>query len=58
MKTYYERRAHEYDDWWLGTGLFADRDRPGWTDFRLRRTQLSRELSRAKPAARLSSRLA
>lgn len=30
MRAYYDRRAHEYDDWWLGTGLFADRDRPGW----------------------------
>ena len=30
MKVYYDRRAAEYDDWWLGTGLFADRDRPGW----------------------------
>ncbi len=27
---YYERRAAEYDEWYLGTGLFADRDRPGW----------------------------
>jgi len=30
MKTYYERRAHEYDDWWLGTGLHGERHRPGW----------------------------
>ncbi len=30
MKEYYEARAPEYDDWWNGTGLFADRDRPGW----------------------------
>jgi demethylmenaquinone methyltransferase/2-methoxy-6-polyprenyl-1,4-benzoquinol methylase len=30
VKAYYEARAPEYDDWWLGTGLFADRDRPGW----------------------------
>src|SRR3954453_17044593 len=30
VKAYYERRAPEYDDWWLGTGLFADRDRSGW----------------------------
>lgn len=29
---YYERRATEYDDWYLGVGLFADRDRPGWAD--------------------------
>jgi len=30
MKTYYDRRAREYDEWYLGTGRFADRDRPGW----------------------------
>lgn len=30
MKEYYDRRAPEYDDWWLGRGLFADRERPGW----------------------------
>jgi demethylmenaquinone methyltransferase/2-methoxy-6-polyprenyl-1,4-benzoquinol methylase len=27
---YYDRRAPEYDDWYLGTGRFADRDRPGF----------------------------
>jgi ubiquinone/menaquinone biosynthesis C-methylase UbiE len=32
MKAYYERRAPEYDDWYLGTGRFADRDRPGWEE--------------------------
>ena len=32
MKAYYEARAREYDDWWLGTGRFAERDRPGWED--------------------------
>ena len=32
MKTYYDRRAFEYDDWWLGQGLYADRDRPGWEE--------------------------
>ena len=32
MRVYYDRRAAEYDDWWLGTGLFADRDRPGWAE--------------------------
>jgi demethylmenaquinone methyltransferase/2-methoxy-6-polyprenyl-1,4-benzoquinol methylase len=30
VKEYYDRRAPEYDDWWLGRGLFAERDRPGW----------------------------
>ena len=32
MKAYYDQRAPEYDDWWLGRGLFADRDRPGWNE--------------------------
>jgi ubiquinone/menaquinone biosynthesis C-methylase UbiE len=30
VKAYYDRRAPEYDDWWLGQGLHADRERPGW----------------------------
>jgi ubiquinone/menaquinone biosynthesis C-methylase UbiE len=30
MATYYERRAPEYDDWYLGRGLFEERERPGW----------------------------
>jgi ubiquinone/menaquinone biosynthesis C-methylase UbiE len=32
MKAYYHARAHEYDDWWLGQGLYADRIRPGWNE--------------------------
>ena len=32
MKAYYDRRAFEYDDWWLGRGRYADRDRPGWDE--------------------------
>jgi len=30
VKAYYDRRAREYDDWWLGRGMYADRERPGW----------------------------
>ncbi|HTC90825.1 MAG TPA: class I SAM-dependent methyltransferase [Bryobacteraceae bacterium] len=30
-REYYDRRAPEYDDWYLGTGLFEQRVRPGWT---------------------------
>ncbi|MBA2276691.1 MAG: methyltransferase domain-containing protein [Chloroflexia bacterium] len=30
MKTYYDQRAAEYDDWWLGRGLYAALHRPGW----------------------------
>src|SRR3954454_676733 len=40
MRDYYERRAREYDDWWLGTGLFARRERPGWHDEVRERTAL------------------
>jgi demethylmenaquinone methyltransferase/2-methoxy-6-polyprenyl-1,4-benzoquinol methylase len=40
MRAYYERRAREYDDWWHGTGLFAARDRPGWTAETARLTEL------------------
>ncbi|HET6964989.1 MAG TPA: class I SAM-dependent methyltransferase [Acidimicrobiales bacterium] len=29
---YYDRRAAEYDEWYRGTGLFADRHRPGWDE--------------------------
>jgi SAM-dependent methyltransferase len=30
MRVYYEKRAAEYDDWWLGAGRFEERERPGW----------------------------
>jgi ubiquinone/menaquinone biosynthesis C-methylase UbiE len=30
VKAYYDRRAPEYDEWYLGSGRFAERDRPGW----------------------------
>jgi demethylmenaquinone methyltransferase/2-methoxy-6-polyprenyl-1,4-benzoquinol methylase len=32
VKTYYDRRALEYNDWWLGEGLYAKRERPGWEE--------------------------
>ena len=32
MKAYYDARAPEYDDWYIGVGLYADRERPGWDD--------------------------
>ena len=31
-RRYYDLRAPEYDDWYLGRGPFADRDRPGWDE--------------------------
>jgi demethylmenaquinone methyltransferase/2-methoxy-6-polyprenyl-1,4-benzoquinol methylase len=48
MRAYYDRRAGEYDSWWLGTRLFNDRERPGWDD---EREQLLAQL-RALPPAR------
>jgi ubiquinone/menaquinone biosynthesis C-methylase UbiE len=32
MKAYYDRRAPEYDEWYRGSGRFADRERAGWED--------------------------
>jgi demethylmenaquinone methyltransferase/2-methoxy-6-polyprenyl-1,4-benzoquinol methylase len=45
---YYERRAREYDEWYLGEGVFAQRDRPGW-DREVRRLVA---LVRTLPSAR------
>lgn len=30
MREYYDARATEYDDWYLGRGSFSERERPGW----------------------------
>ena len=32
MKAYYQQRAPEYDQWYLGTGRYALLERPGWND--------------------------
>jgi ubiquinone/menaquinone biosynthesis C-methylase UbiE len=32
VKAYYDRRAPEYDEWYLGSGRFAGRDRAGWDE--------------------------
>lgn len=32
MKTYYDTRAPEYDEWYLGLGRFAEIERPGWEE--------------------------
>ncbi len=31
-RRYYDVRAPEYDDWYRGEGVHAERDRPGWHD--------------------------
>lgn len=36
MKAYYEARAREYDDWWLGRGLYAKSRPPDWDEERTR----------------------
>jgi ubiquinone/menaquinone biosynthesis C-methylase UbiE len=48
VKEYYDTRAPEYDDWYLGVGAFTKRNRPGW-DEEVR--ELIRTLG-ALPAAR------
>jgi ubiquinone/menaquinone biosynthesis C-methylase UbiE len=50
VKAYYDRRAPEYDDWWYGTGRFADRERPGWRE---ERDALERALRELPPARTL-----
>ena len=32
MKEYYDTRAPEYDEWYEGTGRFAERERPAWDE--------------------------
>jgi demethylmenaquinone methyltransferase/2-methoxy-6-polyprenyl-1,4-benzoquinol methylase len=50
VKAYYERRAAEYDDWWLGTGRFAGRQRPAWWE---ETEALTRTLQALPPARTL-----
>ena len=50
MKTYYDRRAREYDEWYLGKGRFADRERPDWDD---EVAELCRALAALPPARTL-----
>jgi ubiquinone/menaquinone biosynthesis C-methylase UbiE len=50
VKAYYEARAPEYDDWWLGLGRFDGLDRPHWDD---ELHELERTLSALPPARTL-----
>jgi len=50
VKAYYERRAAEYDDWWLGRGRFAGRQRPVWRE---ETEALTRTLEALPPARTL-----
>jgi ubiquinone/menaquinone biosynthesis C-methylase UbiE len=48
MKEYYDNRAAEYDDWYLGRGLFAERERPQWDAEVKRLTEVVAELPPAR----------
>jgi demethylmenaquinone methyltransferase/2-methoxy-6-polyprenyl-1,4-benzoquinol methylase len=50
VKAYYEARAREYDDWWLGRGLYAGNRPDDWHD---EREQLTRWISELPPARTL-----
>jgi SAM-dependent methyltransferase len=50
MAAYYDRRAREYDDWYLGRGRFAARGRPG---FRAELEEVVATLSVLPPARTL-----
>jgi ubiquinone/menaquinone biosynthesis C-methylase UbiE len=50
VKAYYEARAREYDDWWLGLGRFDGLDRPHWDD---ELHELERTLAALPPARTL-----
>jgi len=49
MRAYYDRRAREYDDWWLGSGTFAATQRPCWAE----EVEALVELIAALPPARV-----
>jgi ubiquinone/menaquinone biosynthesis C-methylase UbiE len=50
VKAYYHARAREYDDWWLGRGLYAERMPPGW---HAERTRLEGWIAALPPARTL-----
>jgi ubiquinone/menaquinone biosynthesis C-methylase UbiE len=50
VKAYYDARAREYDDWWLGRGLYAN-SRP--EDWHVERERLIRWISELPPARTL-----
>jgi ubiquinone/menaquinone biosynthesis C-methylase UbiE len=48
MKEYYDTRAPEYDEWYLGVGRFAERERPGWHEAVSALEQAVQELTPAR----------
>jgi hypothetical protein len=50
MKEYYDARAAECDEWYLGTGLFSARERAGWDEAVARLELDVTALTPAKPS--------
>jgi ubiquinone/menaquinone biosynthesis C-methylase UbiE len=50
VKAYYDARSREYDDWWLGRGLYTGNRPDDWHD---EREQLIRWISELRPARTL-----
>jgi ubiquinone/menaquinone biosynthesis C-methylase UbiE len=50
VKAYYDARAREYDDWWLGRGLYANNRPEDWHE---ERERLIRWISELRPARTL-----
>jgi demethylmenaquinone methyltransferase/2-methoxy-6-polyprenyl-1,4-benzoquinol methylase len=50
VKAYYDARAREYDDWWLGRGLYANNRPEDWHE---ERERLIRWISELPPARTL-----
>jgi ubiquinone/menaquinone biosynthesis C-methylase UbiE len=48
VKAYYDARAPEYDEWYEGSGRFAERERPAWHEM----VDALAEMLRGLPAAR------
>jgi ubiquinone/menaquinone biosynthesis C-methylase UbiE len=48
MRAYYDRRAPEYDDWWLGIGQAISVERPGWAEETAALIDVVRELAPAR----------
>jgi ubiquinone/menaquinone biosynthesis C-methylase UbiE len=48
VKAYYEARAREYDEWWLGRGLYAARRPEGWDEEREQLVQWIADLPPAR----------
>jgi ubiquinone/menaquinone biosynthesis C-methylase UbiE len=48
IRAHFDEGASNYDDWWLGTGRFAERERPDWHDEVAQLVTLVRDLPPAR----------